>query len=436
VYLYKAGFCRFCVEQYSDDVAEIDNIFVHLTNVAIQKHAEDYNEHHGGKWAILDLMLFIEGTHGKAASDKLAADMEAVIVHSLKAVQGCMINDKHCFEMYGFDILIDQSLKPWLLEVNASPSLSTTTEDDRLLKLRLINDTLNIAQQVKLNPSDGSDSPDPTYMGDFATFQGHRFCAITNVVKEDKHGDKSKSNAKVCIFDETVQRQRWISAASGTDGKDTSDSRPDLSQRRAESVDCRGLERASCALAGACMDKSGLSAVLLASEIKPPGMHHKLQRWLLKQQAAHPRRAAPEALNSGDLAEAPKLRAPAASAPAATAPQAAQAAAAPQADSFALNSFGGAGYMAAAAAAAQSATDPEQMAEYQRYVIALQMQYAAMSAAGVGAPGSRPTPAPFKPINHNEHDKTHEFVGSVFKWDDDQGWGFISCLDARKVYGK
>ncbi|CAE8624829.1 unnamed protein product, partial [Polarella glacialis] len=79
VYLYKAGFCRFCVEQYSDDVAEIDNIFVHLTNVAIQKHAEDYNEHHGGKWAILDLMLFIEGTHGKAASDKLAADMEAVI---------------------------------------------------------------------------------------------------------------------------------------------------------------------------------------------------------------------------------------------------------------------------------------------------------------------------------------------------------------------
>ncbi|CAE8627377.1 unnamed protein product [Polarella glacialis] len=147
--------------------------------------------------------------------------------------------------------------------------------------------------------------------------------------------------------------------------------------------------------------------------------------------------SAPAPATGGTLLDSrPYAEAPAASAPAATAPQAAQAAAAPQADSFALNSFGGAGYMAAAAAAAQSATDPEQMAEYQRYVIALQMQYAAMSAAGVGAPGSRPTPAPFKPINHNEHDKTHEFVGSVFKWDDDQGWGFISCLDARKVYGK
>jgi len=37
VFLYKMGFCRFCNEKFTVDVNEIDNIYVHLTNVAIQK---------------------------------------------------------------------------------------------------------------------------------------------------------------------------------------------------------------------------------------------------------------------------------------------------------------------------------------------------------------------------------------------------------------
>ena len=104
--MYRGGFCRYCVEQYSTDVAEIDNIFVHLTNVAIQKQAEDYNEQHGGKWAISDLMLFIESTRGKVASEKLASDMEQIIVHSLKAVQNVIVNDKHSFELYGARVVM------------------------------------------------------------------------------------------------------------------------------------------------------------------------------------------------------------------------------------------------------------------------------------------------------------------------------------------
>ena len=55
-----------------------------------------------------------------------------------------MQNDKHCFEMYGYDILIEDNLKPWLVEVNASPSLSTTTESDRILKMNLVRDVFNI----------------------------------------------------------------------------------------------------------------------------------------------------------------------------------------------------------------------------------------------------------------------------------------------------
>ena len=39
---------------------------------------------------------------GQAA--RMSAHIEGVVVHSLKACQNVMINDKHCFELYGYDV--------------------------------------------------------------------------------------------------------------------------------------------------------------------------------------------------------------------------------------------------------------------------------------------------------------------------------------------
>jgi len=126
---------------------------------------EEYNSRNGGKWSISNLRLYIESTHGqrvritlvltlaacrppgKAAADRLFSDIQFVIVQSLKAVQVSgyffkfMINYHGCiechhqrptlvrlvasarsfkivlsFELYGYDMLIDASLKPWLIE--------------------------------------------------------------------------------------------------------------------------------------------------------------------------------------------------------------------------------------------------------------------------------------------------------------------------------
>jgi Tubulin-tyrosine ligase family. len=58
--------------------------------------------------------------------------------------------------MYGYDILIDHACKPWLIEINASPSLTTTNkvnsflkeyklhQADKELKMKLINDVITI----------------------------------------------------------------------------------------------------------------------------------------------------------------------------------------------------------------------------------------------------------------------------------------------------
>ena len=159
---------------------------MHLTNVAIQKKGRGYNAVHGGKWSTRYLRLFVDGTRGPGSGDALFRRIEQLIVHSLKAVQPVIVHNKvskrvlssltilcvscrrrcawswtlaspyihaspihtfhfqHCFECYGYDVLVDDMLKPYLIEVNASPSLSSTTVADRQLKTQVIGDILDV----------------------------------------------------------------------------------------------------------------------------------------------------------------------------------------------------------------------------------------------------------------------------------------------------
>mmetsp|Transcript_39441 Transcript_39441/g.110778 ORF Transcript_39441/g.110778 Transcript_39441/m.110778 type:complete len:209 (-) Transcript_39441:92-718(-) len=54
-----------------------------------------------------------------------------------------------CFEVYGFDVMVDEQLRPWLLEVNVFPSLSSSSPLDKRIKTKLIADVLTL---VGLHP--------------------------------------------------------------------------------------------------------------------------------------------------------------------------------------------------------------------------------------------------------------------------------------------
>ena len=49
-----------------------------------------------------------------------------------------------CFEILGFDIFLDDKLKPWILEVNHAPSFSTDSPLDFKVKKNLIHDVINL----------------------------------------------------------------------------------------------------------------------------------------------------------------------------------------------------------------------------------------------------------------------------------------------------
>lgn len=53
-----------------------------------------------------------------------------------------------CFDLYGFDVIFDEDLRCWLLEINSSPSLACDTLLDDMIKQRLIDDTIDLVNPI------------------------------------------------------------------------------------------------------------------------------------------------------------------------------------------------------------------------------------------------------------------------------------------------
>ena len=66
--------------------------------------------------------------------------------------------NSNCFELFGFDILVDQNMAPWLLEVNLTPALSCDSPLDQKVKANCIADLLSLAGIVKVDQRNVGDT--------------------------------------------------------------------------------------------------------------------------------------------------------------------------------------------------------------------------------------------------------------------------------------
>ena len=103
--------------------------------------------------------LFEEGhetdalwTEIKSMIVKTFISAQPILAHHIKSCQPDNFANNMCFEILGFDVMLDHKLKPYVLEVNHTPSFTTDTPLDCQIKKSLIRDTLilmNINTKVK-----------------------------------------------------------------------------------------------------------------------------------------------------------------------------------------------------------------------------------------------------------------------------------------------
>ncbi|KAK3578077.1 hypothetical protein CHS0354_006727 [Potamilus streckersoni] len=145
IYICQEGIVRFSTEKF--DLKCLQNIFSHLTNTSINKYSPSYTTEKervgpGCKWTLTQLRYFLQ--QDNRDNSMLWTKMINIVILTIliQAPQVPKVNN--CFELYGFDILIDENMKPWLLEVNFSPALSIDCQVDTIVKKPMLHDLMKM----------------------------------------------------------------------------------------------------------------------------------------------------------------------------------------------------------------------------------------------------------------------------------------------------
>ncbi|NXG08577.1 TTLL5 polyglutamylase, partial [Sakesphorus luctuosus] len=169
IYLYEEGLARFATVRYDQASRNIKNQFMHLTNYSVNKKSGDYVscddpevEDYGNKWSMSAMLRYLKQEGRDTAA--LMANVEDLIIKTVvsaelaiaSACKSFLSHRGSCFELYGFDVLIDDTLKPWLLEVNLSPSLACDAPLDLKIKASMLSDMFTLVGFVCQDPGQRS----------------------------------------------------------------------------------------------------------------------------------------------------------------------------------------------------------------------------------------------------------------------------------------
>ena len=149
-YLFKDGYLRTSCKDFS--LKNTKDKFIHLTNDAIQKHHEDYGKFEpGNKLSYFDFQKFLNSIESnKNFLEDMYPQIINIVTNSIACVKTILNPDVklHSFEILGYDFMIDEDFKVWLIEINTNPCLELSCS----YLSKIIPDMVENSFRIALDP--------------------------------------------------------------------------------------------------------------------------------------------------------------------------------------------------------------------------------------------------------------------------------------------
>ena len=136
VWIFETPYVRFGAENYHID--DFKNIFSQLTGNSIAKHSDKFNtgEVEGDMWENEQFREYLKKNYGGDPWVEIQKKIEKIVILSLECAKHKLFNRKNNFEVFGFDIMLDDKLNVYLIEINASPDWTYSTKvTEKLVKI-------------------------------------------------------------------------------------------------------------------------------------------------------------------------------------------------------------------------------------------------------------------------------------------------------------
>ncbi|XP_074770697.1 tubulin monoglycylase TTLL3 [Athene noctua] len=156
VWFYRQSYLRFCSQPFS--LHRLDPAR-HLCNVSIQQQCRPARGQHPQLppdqiWSCQQLQAYLAQVGRAGAWDQvMVPGMKAAVVGALRSAQDQVGSRKGSFELYGADFVFGEDCQPWLLEINASPTMAPSSAVTSRLCASVQRDMLRVVIDRRDNPA-------------------------------------------------------------------------------------------------------------------------------------------------------------------------------------------------------------------------------------------------------------------------------------------